>query len=298
MLLVEEETMNLHDPIYHVFPEFNSTQPIIKDGAIVAEFDARKITWFHILTHTSGIGWTQERPRPKCPDITYILDTVYHPAFVCEPGKHVVYSDIPIIQLGMAMERVTGIALDDLISQRILTPLGLVNTSFLRRSLQIPDRTKFTVPTEFDLSFRKKRIWGEVHDEKAFLLDGVAGHAGIFSTASDMCKLALAFAECSHSDGILRASTYNQMIHEYIEEGYERRGLIWELSFHGEKAYTDPLSLQAYGHSGFTGCFLWNEPALDLSIVFLSNDVYNGRANRKLFNYRLQLIKTVLDSIC
>lgn len=134
MRLVEEEIINLYDPVYHIFPEYHSTKPIIKDGKIIAEFDARKITWFHILTHTSGIGWTQERPRPKCPDKTYILDTVYHPAFVCEPGQHIVYSDIPIVLLGMAMERVTGMALDALISQKILSPLGLANTSYAWQS--------------------------------------------------------------------------------------------------------------------------------------------------------------------
>ena len=294
MSLAEEGKIGLHEPVYHLFPGYDATKPIIKDGKTVGECDARKVTWLHVLTHTSGVGWTRERPRPAKPDLAYVLDSVCHPAFVCAPGQHVIYSDLPIILLGMAMERVAGTALDELIGQRIISPLGLGHTSFLRRSRDIPDRTRWTVPTEYDAAFRGKRIWGEVHDEKAYLLDGVAGHAGVFSTASDMCRLAMAFSDCLRSDGILTASSCRRMVHEYIEEGYERRGLIWELSFHGEDAYTDPLSLEAYGHSGFTGCFLWNEPPLDLSIVFLSNDVYNGRENRQLFKYRQELIRTVL----
>lgn len=291
--LVEEGKVSLSDPICDIFPEFNNKKPIEKDGCIVGYCDSSKITWYNVLTHTSGMGWTRSKTRPSLPNLDKGLSDIYNMPFAYVPGEHIVYSDIPIILMGKAIEQLSNMKLDDFVDKVLCKPLNMKNTSFLRISNNTMDKA-LIAPTEEDLIFRKRRVWGEVHDENAYLLDGVSAHAGIFSTSEDMCNLAIHYNNWLHNDGILKKESVKQMILEHVEENGDRRGLIWQLSGDGEKAYTKNLSRDAYGHAGFTGCFLWNDPVTSLSIVFLSNDVYNGRDNRKLFDYRSRIMNIAI----
>lgn len=298
MKFIEKKLIGLYDPICNFFSEFNTKKPIEKNGVTIGWCDASKVTWYHVLTHTSGMGWTRPKTRPSLPNLNKGLEDIFRLPFAYQTGEHIIYSDIPIILMGIVMERISGKKLDELIKNEVCIPLKLNHTGFRRISNCLSSR-KDIVPTENDTLFRKRRIWGEVHDENAFLLDGVAAHAGIFSTAEDMCTLAMAYAHClEYDDGILKNETVKMMINENEEEEGDRRGLMWQLSGSGKNAYTRFLSSKAYGHAGFTGCFLWNDPEKDLSIVFLSNDVYNGRDNRKLFEYRPQIMKCITDINC
>lgn len=294
MKLVEQGDINLQDPLCIMFPEFDTEKSIEKDGRTIGRCDASKVTWYQVLTHTSGMGWTRAKTRPSLPNLHKGLEDIFRLPFAYAPGEHVVYSDIPMILMGIAMERITGKKLDELVRDMVCGPLGLEHTGYRRISNHVSAQDE-TVPTENDTVFRKHRIWGEVHDENAFLLDGVAAHAGIFSTAEDMCRLAMSYAGWLKNDGILRRETVQKMICELAEEEGDRRGLIWQLSYDGENAYTRFLSPRAYGHAGFTGCFMWNDPERDLSIILLSNDVYNGRDSRKLFDYRQQIMKMIIE---
>ena len=296
MKLVEDGCISLSDHVCDLFPEFNKIKPIEKNGKVIDYCDASKITWYHVLTHTTGMGWTREKTCPSLPNLDKGLDDIFNLPFAYKTGTRIVYSDIPVILMGRAMEMITGSKLDDLVSGMICVPLGLENTDYLRRSLVKPDASGI-VPTEFDGVFRKRRIWGEVHDENAFLLDGVSAHAGIFSTVEDLSKLAIAYNNCLKEDGFLKRSTVVNMIQQHVEEGGDRRGLIWQLSGRLENSYTRFLSSSAFGHSGFTGCFLWIDPDRDFSIVLLSNDVYNGRENRKLFKYRPEIMRLAVMSL-
>lgn len=296
MKLVESGYISLSDHVCDIFPEFNKIKPIEKNGKLIDYCDASRITWYHVLTHTTGMGWTREKTRPSLPNLDKGLDDIFNLPFAYKPGNHVVYSDIPIILMGKAMEIITESKLDDLVSDMICVPLGLENTGYLRRSLIKPD-TSNIVPTEFDEVFRKRRIWGEVHDENAFLLDGVSAHAGIFSTVEDLSKLAIAYNNCLKEDGLLKRSTVMNMIQQHVEENGDRRGLIWQLSGHLENSYTRFLSSNAYGHSGFTGCFLWTDPDREFSIVLLSNDIYNGRENRKLLKHRSEIMRLAVQCL-
>lgn len=294
MQLAEHGMVGLNDPICALFPELNTKKAIEKNGDTIGWCDAGKITWFQALTHTTGMGWTRSKTRPSLPNLDKGLQDIFALPFSYMPGEHVVYSDLPIIFMGIAMERITGKKLDELIDELICKPLELHHTGY-RRISDCSNKKQKTIPTENDTVFRKRRIWGEVHDENAFLLDGVAAHAGIFSTAEDMCRLMMKYATCIEEDGLLKKETVTQMILEQAEDDGDRRGLLWQLSGSGEKAYTRFLTPNAYGHAGFTGCFGWNDPEKDLTIVLLSNDVYNGRENRKLFDYRPQIMKIVVD---
>lgn len=297
MKLVELGYIGLHDPICEIFPEFDVKKPIEENGIRIGYCDASKVTWFHVLTHTSGMGWTRPKTRPSLPNLDKGLDDIFSLPFAYPTGKRVVYSDIPIILMGKAMEHVSKRTLDELVDSLICKPLSLSHTGFLRISEAEP-LLNMIVPTEMDTVFRKKRIWGEVHDENAFLLDGVSAHAGIFSTAEDICKLLLYYSECFTQNGILETSTVMKMVQEHAKEDSDRRGIMWQLSNSGDNTYTRCLSHNAYGHSGFTGCFCWNDPEKNLTVVLLSNDVYNGRENRKLFNFREEIMQFIVDAYC
>lgn len=296
MQMVEKKLISLDDPICREFPELNTVKPIEKEGQVIGYCDASEITWLDALTHTTGMGWTREKNRPSLPHIDKGLEDIFRLPFAYQPRTKVVYSDLPIILMGIAMERILDKPLDDIVDETIIAPLNLNNTSFRRISNKDNDFSNVS-PTEYDVVFRKKRIWGEVHDENAFLMDGVSAHAGIFSTAEDMCKLAIAYAECLNHDGIIKKETAIQMITEQVENDGDRRGLMWQLSGCLPTSYTRYLSLPSYGHAGFTGCFLWNDPVRRLSVVFLSNDIYNGRERRRLFLYRPEIMRLAVEGL-
>ena len=293
MKMVENGMFSLQEPICKYFPKLNKTKPIEKNGQIIGECDCSKITWYHVLTHTTGMGWTRPKTRPSLPNLGNGLSDIYNMPMAYMTGEHIVYSDIPIILMGKAMEIKTKTALDTLINNIVISNLNLKNTGYLRvnSEKQIQD----VVPTEYDDVFRKRRIHGIVHDENAFLLDGVSAHAGIFSTAEDLCITGISFLKCLKTNGIIKTVTAKEMVKEQVCEQGDRRGLIWQLSGQSENAATRFLSERAFGHSGFTGCFMWMDPIYDLTIVFLSNDVYNGRDKRCLNEFREYIIKSIVE---
>ena len=300
MQMVEEGAFSLNQPVCEVFPQMAGKKPVEKDGEIVGFADGSVVTWWNVLTHTTGIGWTRPKARPSLPGINESLKVIFDLPFSCNVNEHVIYSDIPIILMGKAMEMAGEKPLDRIIEERLTVPLKLKDTGFRRisqYSSQEDDRKKDIPPTEYDEVFRKKRIWGEVHDENAWTMDGVSAHAGIFSTAADVCSLMMAFAKARDDGGILKPETAKEMSTLQAEDDGDRRGLIWHMSGRGERAYTRVLSEYAYGHAGFTGCFTWNDPVSSISIVFLSNDVYRGRENRVLADYRSQIMEMTVRSI-
>lgn len=294
--LVDAGTISFDSRLCEIFPEMSGKRPIEKDGTVMGCVDARAITWRQALTHTTGMGWARPKTRPSLPNLKEGFSEIFNLPFVSAPDKHIIYTDLPFILMGGAMEQITKTPLEKLVSQVICQPLSLTHTGYLRVSTGPYDCTNIA-PTEEDTVFRKQRIWGAVHDENAFLLDGVAGHAGVFSTAQDLCRLAMVYNACLTSDGIVSRELALEMVSQQFEEAGERRGLMWQLSSADIDTYTNYLSGRAYGHAGFTGCFLWVDPDEDLSIAVLTNDVYSGRENRKLFNYRKQIMKAITDEV-
>lgn len=299
MKLIEQGFFYLDQPIAEIFPRMGELKPIEKDWNTIGYCDGSKVTWRHVLTHTTGMGWTREKTRPSLPGIDRSLDVIYDLPFAYRPGEHVVYSDIPIILMGKAMELVTKTTLDHLVQDLILNPLSLKNTGYKIIDLKDSSAGRGEYiripPTEYDDIYRKKRVWGQVHDENAWTMGGVAAHAGIFSTAEDLCRFMTAFAGWRREGGLLSKKTALEMSSLQVEEEGDRRGLIWQLSGSTPESYTSKLSQCAYGHAGFTGCFAWNDPIKGLSIVLLSNDVYNGRENRKLAAFRKEIMNYMID---
>ncbi|MGE0325914.1 MAG: exo-beta-N-acetylmuramidase NamZ domain-containing protein [Polyangiaceae bacterium] len=177
-----------------------------------------------------------------------------------------VYSDVNFMVLGLLVEQLGGSSLDQVMQTKLLKPLGLERTGFRRPSAQLGD-AEFFAPTEVasliptDPTSTKGRLQGVVHDPRARALDGVAGHAGLFSTTGDLGELARALL--SHTPPLSEAVTQPMLVPQRF--GKKVRGLGWELRA------SDP---RVFGHYGFTGTSLWIDPARDGYVVVLTSRLY------------------------
>lgn len=216
--------------------------------------DKQGITLEHCLTHTSGLPPFRDLSASVMEIADFELDAV--------PGTQVIYSDLGFLLLGRVIEVVTGQSLADAVEER-LRAWGLTDTSFN------PVERQRCAATEWRIELGRHQL-GEVHDERATTLGGVAGHAGLFSTAADLARygalylpgLARPWFARSHLDATAGLD--------------ERRGLGWQLwtpdCFAGALA-----SPSGFGHTGFTGTSLWIEPDRQIVIVLLTNRVHFGR---------------------
>jgi CubicO group peptidase (beta-lactamase class C family) len=147
-------------------------------------------------------------------------------------------------------------------------------------------------PTEC-CRWRERRIQGEVHDENAYRLGGVSAHAGLFSTARDVA----AFGQSFLSAGLLSFETIAAMARCHAEDGGARRGLGFALRVDDPASSGYPFSGQAFGHTGFTGTSLWIDPARELIVALLTNEVYHGRENRHIASLRVAVHHAVVETL-
>ncbi|CAN5802868.1 serine hydrolase domain-containing protein [soil metagenome] len=300
MTLVDAGVVTLDQPVYTVLPAFTGLRPIqpyenplqVGDLVQVADgggtIDARIITFRHLLTHTAGLpAW---RPLFRQPDAAAARQMALSTFFSYPTGARIIYSDIGLILLGMAVEQLTGLALGDAVRQRVTDPLGLHDTHYLPLGdLQIDQMN--VAPTEF-CQWRQRRIVGEVHDENAARLGGVAGHAGLFSTATDVATFGQLFLNSGQP--LLHAATVQAMTRLHAQDGDIQRGLGFALWSPDPEASSNPFSQRAFGHTGFTGTTLWIDPVRELVVALLTNDVYYGRAGREIGALRVALHRTVV----
>jgi serine-type D-Ala-D-Ala carboxypeptidase len=189
---------------------------------------------------------------------------------VAVPGERVVYSDIGFLALGAILARRAGLALEPLI-ERELRALGASNVTFARRV-----RADETPATERDAW--RGLVQGRVHDEKAALAGGVAGHAGLFGTARDVALLGEWYLAPLHGrPSPLPAGIAADAVREQAADPMLRRGLGWALKTSDDNSCGAAMSPAAFGHTGFTGTCIWVDPERDLTIVILTNAVHYGR---------------------
>lgn len=258
LLLLQEGKIRTDDPIGFYFPGCPS--------------DKQCLTIAQLLTHTSGLpADLTERRR----DQTLALpDLLYEQKLLHEPGTQVVYSDLGMIWLGMLVEAVTGERLDEFACRRIFAPLGMNQTCYCpnNRGFQNIAQTEFCALTG-------RYISGEVHDEKAFAMGGVAGHAGLFATADDLCTYALSWM---HDDRAIIEKEWRQRASGCrTGPGIERRGYGWQCNdVSGQLSCGTGFHPDSYGHTGFTGTSIWIDPVHQWAVVFLTNAVHLGRDHR------------------
>jgi serine-type D-Ala-D-Ala carboxypeptidase len=316
--LVSEGVVGLDDPLTTVIPEFGQgglraldggqdphTKQLlpIPDSVQGKMTDPAQVTFRHLLTHTSGLApWRQvdqvagSPPSPPgVPDsipraqrLAKGLAAIYTSPFVAQPGESVNYSDLGLILLGEAVSRLHDShgTLESAVQTRVLDPLGLTTLRYNPVANGI-ERDKIA-PTENDPDWRERRCWGEVHDENACGLGGVAGHAGLFGTAADVARFGLAWLE---NDGRLPISSQLMTLakQEQAVSGDLRRGLGWLLKAVEDSSAGDKFSPDAYGHTGFTGTSLWIDPVRELVVVCLTNRVYPGRHKLGIHAFRRAL---------
>ena len=231
------------------------------------------VTVRQLLTHTSGLpAW-----RPLYAESSTRLNALGNllQSSLVRPAGGVVYSDLGFMLLGAIVERVSKLRLDVFTQTHIFAPLDLKTLSY-----GVPNNSPddVTVAATENCGWRGRLLQGEVHDENAFALDGVAGHAGLFGTAFDLARYAQAWLRLSApfaSPELLREATRDHAS-DANNTASGRRGLGWQLVGEGSSAghYASP---SAYGHTGFTGTSLWLDPEKNRFAALLTNRVHPSR---------------------
>ncbi|MEM9918039.1 MAG: serine hydrolase domain-containing protein [Bacteroidota bacterium] len=196
------------------------------------------------------------------------------------------YSGLLFLLLPKIIENISGEDFEDYLRKEILDPIGAKALLYNPSSVYPLDRI---VPTERDTFFRKQLVHGHVHDEAAAMLDGVSCNAGLFGTAKDLAKLFQLYLDDGQYEGrqLISAAAVRAFTQRHYSEHNNRRGL----GFDKPLIEYDPIAAyvardappESYGHSGFTGTFVWADPVHDLLLVFLSNRVHPYRSSRNLY---------------
>jgi len=286
---VSEGRLELDTSVQRYLPEFR--------GA-----GKERVTVRHLLTHSSGLRADSPLWR-QTPTADSALRFVLAMPLDTAPGVRMVYSDMGAIVLGRVVVKVLGGRLDQLAKARIFVTLGMSSARF-----RPPASWRSRIaPTEYDTGWRKRIVRGEVHDEKAARMDGVAGHAGLFGSAVDL----LTFGEwllrtVGRYDGksvesglpTYRPTDLPATAREFIRRQDlvpgSSRALGWDTPSPNSSAGTK-LGEGSFGHTGFTGTSIWIDPSRELVIVLLSNRVHPIRNNPRIGPLRIAVANAVVD---
>ncbi|HTA26755.1 MAG TPA: glycoside hydrolase family 3 N-terminal domain-containing protein [Bacteroidia bacterium] len=228
-----------------------------------------------------------------------ILNEILHSPVDKKQGYK--YSDLGMLLMGFAIKDITGKSLDIYLHDNFYRPMGLQTMMFNPINKVIVLRV---IPTEYDSIFRKQLLWGTVHDPSAAILGGVAGNAGLFSDASDLASLMQMLLQNGTYGGerYIDSSTVSEYTScMYCDKG-NRRGLGFdkpEIDKAKENPTSRSASQESYGHSGFTGTYVWVDPKYGIVYVFLSNRVASGSADNKLakLNIRTDIQQVIYNAI-
>jgi len=251
-----------------------------------------RVTVRHLLTHTSGLPpfkeyWRSSQGKQDT------LTKIFTEPLEYEPGSKEVYSDLGIILMAEIIERLTGRKLDDLANSFVFSPLGMRNSMY-----KPPKKIWPTIaPTEIDNQYRHRLMQGEVHDENAYAIGGVSGHAGVFSTAPDLaafCQMLLNGGVYAHQRILRRATVTLFTTPQRLSGG--TRTLGWAVPTPGGLA-GHYFSEHSFGHTGFTGTSIWVDPDQQLFVVFLTNRVHPTRENQKIQQVRRDVHDAVMQAL-
>jgi CubicO group peptidase (beta-lactamase class C family) len=265
MVLLQQGVLRLDDTIASLLPDWRAS-------------DKGSITLEQLLTHSSGIPgqqplyWTVQSANE-------MLDAVRHLPLRFAPGTQVEYTSQGFMVLGRILEEVSGMRLDKLLLQTVFDPLEMRATCFAPTD----EEQRYAAATEF-CAWRGRMVQGQVHDENAVVMGGVAGHAGLFSTLGDMIRLCRMLL----SDGtpVLSRATVDVMTRARTSHLNLARCLGWQgKDDHGSPG-GDLFSNRSYGHTGFTGTSVWLDSTFGLFVVLLTNRVHPTRQNEAIHRLR------------
>jgi len=292
MLMVKEGKIGLDDRVTRFFHNFGV-------------YGKTHITFRHLLSHCSGLpAW-----RPYYKDIAqierrggrinflashgakaHVYQEIHREHLEAEPGTRVLYSDLGFMLLGAAVEEVSGMALDRYCHERIFRPLGLRTTGFvdlsLLRTRRLEPVTEMIAPTEH-CPWRKKVLCGEVHDDNAYAMGGISGHAGMFASAKDLDMLLCRLKECYDHGAVFIPQ---RIVREFWTRDHTVPDSTWCLGWDtpsttGSSAGSH-FSPHSVGHLGFTGTSVWLDLERDRHIFLLSNRVHPSRDNDLIRAFR------------
>ncbi|GAB3799908.1 glycoside hydrolase family 3 N-terminal domain-containing protein [Spirosoma humi] len=316
MHLVDDGKFNLDGKMADYLPSFKKS-------------NKADLRWRDVLTHQAGLKafipfWMDTKnPDGSWKPKTFknersarypieVTDSLYefkgYPKIIFEQirdsplnaKKDYVYSDLSFILYPQIVKRLTGENFEDYLKTTFYKPLGATTLTFLPRRFYSLNRI---VPTEYDSLFRKTLIWGRVHDEGAAMLNGLSGHAGLFGNANDLMKVYEMYRQKGSYAGqqFISAKTIAEFTRYQFPERGNRRGLGFDkpaFTYNGNAPKS--ATKASYGHSGYTGTFVWVEPdpAYNLTYVFLCNRVYPTRNNPKLgnLNTRTNLVEALYQA--
>jgi CubicO group peptidase (beta-lactamase class C family) len=283
MQLVEEGSVGLDTPAVHYVPAFHDSTVTVRQ----------------LLTHSSGLpAWKPffQSVRPgagtlaRMPEIDSLRARMF--ALVnaepleAAPGARMAYSDVGAMALTQIVEHVMHERIDTYLNIHLMRPLGMRDTRY-----RPPASWRSRIaPTERDTTYRHRLVHGEVHDENAWSMGGISGHAGLFSTGPDLAKFAQLMLRTLRGESSSRLvdSATVELFTRVQQPGFSSRALGWDTPSENSSAGTR-LSPRAFGHTGFTGTSLWIDPGQDLFVILLTNRVYPTRENTGIFAARREV---------
>ena len=285
MKLIKKKYLNLNHEVYQFYPEFRGKW---KD----------EVTIKHLLTHSSGlkpyIQYFKDSKYKKKEDIIY--DIISNQDLIYEPGIDSKYSDLGMILLMDISEKVTGRKFEELVRAWVLNPLDM-NNSFFNPS---KDLFYKIAPTEEDYVFRDTLIHGVVHDENAFIMGGVSGHAGLFSNASDIANYAQMMLNLGLYNGkrIFSRRSISKFTKRQNMPISSDFALGWDTpSTKGNSTAGDLFSNNSYGHLGFTGTSFWVDSEQEIIIILLTNRIHPSRDKKGMYQLRRSFHNEVMTTI-
>ena len=278
MILYERGLLDLDLPVTAVVAEFGGEDP---------RRDA--VTLRMLLAHSSGLP-AYEKLFLRCKTGNELLAAAFATPLTADPGARVEYSDIGFIVLGIALERIAEESLDRFCQREVFAPLAMQHTAF-----NPPAAWRASIaPTANDQSFRRRVIQGEVQDENASVLGGVAPHAGLFATAEDLAIFA--HAMLAGGRPILRPETVALFTRRESSPLNTSRALGWDTPSSPSQA-GKYFSANSFGHLGYTGTSLWIDPERQLSVTLLTNRTWPDCSNQAIKQLRPKFHDAVVESI-
>ncbi len=254
MALIQQGKLDANATVATYLPEF-------------AQNGKETITIHHLLTHTGGLI-ADNSMSDYVDGVDEAFARIYGLKPTAAPGESFTYSDVGFIVLGQVVKAVSGKDVHEFSREHVFEPLKMTETGYLPND-ELKARAAVTEQRDGHW------IQGEVHDPRAFALNGIAGHAGLFSTAHDLARYATMMLGRGrlHDVQILDESTYKLMT-TAVDIPRGRRALGWDVKTGYSSNRSDLMSSQAFGHGGFTGTGIWIDPLQNLYVIFLSNRVH------------------------
>ena len=302
LLLVREKKLRLDDQVTRFIPTYGV-------------FGKNLTTIRHLLNHSSGLpAWKpfyEEIIRfEKTGRINFIasraakhfvLEQIHREKPVGSPGGHTLYSDLGFMLLGEIVETISGTTLDRFCQERVFRPLGLRSTAFVDltqlKTRRLEPIEEIIAPTE-NCPWRKKILCGEVHDDNAYAMGGVAGHAGLFSSARDIHALIACLNRCLHGhDRLFPETLITQFLTKDESVPNASYALGWDTPSPKESASGNYFSARSVGHMGFTGTSVWWDLEKNCHVILLTNRVHPSRKNDKIKEFRPYIHDLIMKAL-